>query len=169
MHGREDLVALEELKTQIMTLSAQIVSLDEKIDTKDEDIKHLRGRLDEMEKKYGEAIFNMQKSMKEKDVLEDQVQRLRRELKSEKEQQEDLEGKLDKCRAEKKELQAVIDGMEQAAKSSPSRELSCQKCMGLTRASSIASSRPQRGVEERRKRESGTYPLNSSPMRRAVV
>jgi chromosome segregation ATPase len=78
----------------------------------------LRHDLDEAVKKYDQAILDLQTSQREKNDLQEQVERLRKELKQEREARSELEGDIE--RRIRREFH-LLDILERTSKISQTR------------------------------------------------
>ena len=101
--------SVENLQTQLEDVQVELRTLGERLDKRDKEIEALSTRLSDAEDKYKQAITDITKTRKEKDDLQDQVERLQSLWSTERDRRKELQRDIEAGRARERELQRQID------------------------------------------------------------
>ena len=111
----------------------------------------LRNSLEEAIKKYDDAISDLRKSRGEKDQLQEEVERLREELKEERAQRRGLQDDISLGIRREKELREMLKGLtriEEEVRAGGRRNIEAQE---VNNATPSMEEQPRRKTSERRR------------------
>ncbi|CZR70045.1 uncharacterized protein PAC_19946 [Phialocephala subalpina] len=111
-------ISLDGLQNQLSNVKDEIRSLRTELQVRERAVISVRHDLDEAVEKYDQAILDLQRSQREKNALQEQVERLRNELKQEREARSELEREIEE--RIQKELR-LLDMLERTSKISQTR------------------------------------------------
>ncbi|PVH80642.1 hypothetical protein DL98DRAFT_188599 [Cadophora sp. DSE1049] len=101
-------ISVDNLRAELGAVKTEIVSLNERLSQRNDDIQALGRRLNELKERYDEAILDLQRSQVEKDELRDQVERLRSELREERSARREMENELEEKQGRVRELNEML-------------------------------------------------------------
>lgn len=100
--------SVEALKEELGAVKTDIVSLNKSLAQRDDSIRALNVRFDELKFKYDEAISDLKRGQVEMNKLRDQVERLREQLAREREAKKETETELEEKQSKVRELNEVL-------------------------------------------------------------
>ena len=101
--------SLSEVQDQLSSLKLEVGSLRKQLEILEKAEITLRNEITDAERKYDKAIFDLQASQTEKDVLQDVVERLRAELDRERQEKQRLQEDIDVGVRREKELWDILE------------------------------------------------------------
>lgn len=103
--------SLDDIRSQLAEVRQELKTMQEKLAEQDLEIKSIRSRLDQMIEMYERSIVDAGKTAKEKDELQDQVQRLSSAWREERQARQELEEEIEMRVAKERQLQAKLKRM----------------------------------------------------------